>query len=498
MPPRACYISYWATTPFEIVNSVPASHPCAPHPISRERSNQLNPWLRLGVALALLIPACLAAQPVDRADLQALRAQVQQLEQQLKVLSRQLELKEEAAAAAAPSTPKVTINDKGYTLASSDAANSIRLRGLVQLDHRLFIDDGAGIVNNAFVLRRARMIAEGTLAKNYGWQLVTEFGGSSVSILDANLFVNLTKNLQLRAGKFKVPVGLELLQSDSWTFLNERSIVTNLVPGRDLGVQLSGELLAGRLNYAVGVFNGVADGATSTNTDFDEDKDVAGRVFATPFKADAGSPLQGLSFGIAGSMGRQKTAAGRPAQYRTDGQQTFFSYNAAVIADGQTWRISPQLDYRNGPFGLIGEYVKSVANLRPTATGQKTEISHTGWQVGAGFVLTGEDSSFNGVVPKTDFNLAAGTWGAFEVVGRYSRVDVDDAVFPAFAAPGASASGNRAVGVGLNWYWSKAAVLKLSVYQNSFDFSPLAPPVATAPVLRQDEQALITRFQFAF
>src|ERR1044071_8229526 len=97
------------------------------------------------VLLALALPGWGAAQPVDRAELQALRAQVQQLEQQLKVLSRQLELKEEAAA---PTLAKVTVNDKGYTLASPDAANSIRLRGLVQLDSRLFFDDGGGILNN--------------------------------------------------------------------------------------------------------------------------------------------------------------------------------------------------------------------------------------------------------------------------------------------------------------------------------------------------------------
>src|SRR6185437_4582141 len=127
------------------------------------------------------------------ADLQALKAQVQALEQQLKVLARQIEIREEAAAAAAPTTPKITVNDKGFTLASPDSANSIRFRGLAQLDSRLFFNDGGGVVNNAFVLRRARIITEGTFAKLYSFQFVTEFGGSSVSIVDANLGVTLNK-----------------------------------------------------------------------------------------------------------------------------------------------------------------------------------------------------------------------------------------------------------------------------------------------------------------
>ncbi|MEO5957822.1 MAG: porin [Opitutaceae bacterium] len=450
------------------------------------------------LAAAVTFTVSLRAESVERAELQALRAQVQQLEQQLRVLARKLELKDEAAAAAAPTTPRITVNDRGATLASADAANSIRIRGLVQLDNRLFFDDAGGVNNNAFVLRRARMISEGQFAKNYGFQLVTEFGGSSVSILDANLTIGLTKWAQLRLGKFKVPVGHEQLQSDSWTFFNERSIVTNLVPNRDLGIQLGGDLAENRVNYALGVFNGLGDGGSTTNTDVDEEKSLAGRLFFTPFRSEAGSPVQGLGFGVSGSVGREKGTAARTGGYRTDGQQTFFAYNAAVIGDGRNWRVSPHFDYRNGSWGLLGEYVLSITNLRPTATGPKTEIQNKAWQLAAGYVLTGEDSSYAGVVPRTNFDLAAGTWGAFEVVGRYSNVKVDDVVFPAFASAAANAKEATGLGLGLNWYLGKATMLKMDYYQTDFKFNATAPAVPTAPVLRQDEKAFITRFQLTF
>lgn len=438
----------------------------------------------------------LNAAAADNADLQALRAQVQALEQQLRVLSRQIEIKEEAAAAAP--APKITINDKGVTFASADEANVIKLRGLLQLDSRLFFGDGAGTVNNAFVLRRARLITEGTFARNYGYQFVTDFGGSAASILDANFTVQLAPFAQLKIGKFKAPVGYELLQADSWTFFNERSLVTNLVPNRDLGLQLSGGLFEDRLAYAIGVFNGLGDGTNSTNTDFDNEKDVAGRVFATPFKNEAGSPLQGLSFGIAGSLGREKTTAGHTAGYRTDGQQTFFAYNSSVVTDGPNWRVAPQLDYRAGSFGLIGEYVRSVVNVRPVPTGPKAELSNTGWNVSAGYVLTGEDSSYTGVAPRTNFDLAAGTWGAFELVGRYSKLNVDDNAFPLFASAAANADEATSYGLGVNWFLSKTAMLKIDYYHTDFGFSALAPPVPTAAALRQDEKAFITRFQLSF
>lgn len=460
----------------------------------------IRPVLRSALAILPFLAGlpALRAQTHD-SEIEALRAQIQALDQKLKVLERKNELRDEAAAAAAPTTPKITINDRGFTLASADAANSIKLRGLVQLDSRLFFNDGGGLVNNSFVLRRARLISEGTFAKNYSFQLVPEFGGTgAVSIVDANFSVAVSPALQFKFGKFKVPVGLELLQSDSWTFFNERSIVTNLVPNRDLGVQASGDLLGGKLSYAVGLFGGLADGGSTTNADVDNEKDIAGRLYASPFKNDGGSPLQGLSFGVAGSIGRDKTAAGRTSGYRTDGQQTFFSYAATTVADGQNWRVSPQAEYRSGPLGLVGEYVVSTVNVRPSAAGAKTELQNKGWELGAGYVLTGENSSYAGVVPATNFDLSAGTWGAFEVVARYANVKVDDATFPTFASASTNADEASSVGLGVNWYLSKAVAFKIDYYQTKFGFNSAAPAVSATQLLRQDEKAFITRFQLAF
>ena len=438
-----------------------------------------------------LVPALialLALAPSLRADeLSQLREQLRALEKKLLVLERKQEIQDE----------RVAVTDKGVTVASADGANALKLRGLVQLDSRLFLSDH-GIVNNAFVLRRARLIAEGTLAKNFSFQLVPEFGGGSPAIVDANLGWTVTPQLQFKFGRFKSPVGLELLQSDSWTFFDERSIVTNLVPNRDLGLTASGEILNGTVSYTVGFVGGVADGASTTNTDFDNEKDVVGRIFATPFKNDPGLPLQGLSFGIAGSYGREKGTAGRTGGYRTDGQQTFFSYLAATFTDGPNWRLSPQFDYRHGSLGLQGEYVVSTVNVRASAAGKLTELQNKAWQLSAGYVLTGENSSSAGVVPANNFDLGKGTWGAFEVAGRYANLQIDDAAFPLYASPAANAGEATSFGLGLNWYLSKAVRFTFDYYQAKFDRAPGAPATLTNPVIRQDEKSLLTRFQVSF
>lgn len=455
----------------------------------------------------LVIPAMLAVMtltaglvPLRAADdadaeIKALREQIRLLDQRLHQLEQKQQLKEQEAAAASKAAPKVNVTDKGVTFASGDGANSVRIGGLVQLDSRLFFGDGGGIVNNTFVLRRARLISEATFNKIYSFQLVPEFGGSAVSILDANLSVAPSSLLQFKAGRFKVPVGLEFVQADTATFFAERSLVTNLVPSRDLGVQIGGSYRDGLVAYALGVFNGVADATSTSNVDFDNEKEVASRLFVQPFKGNPTSPWRGLGLGVAGSIGREKGPSAVTAGYKTDGQQGFFKYNSGVVADGRIWRLSPQGYFFSGPFGLLSEYVISTVNVRPGATGAKTALQHRAWQLAAGYVLTGEDSTFANVTPRRPFSWADGTWGAWQIVARYSDLKIDRNAFPLYASPATNAGQASSLGLGLNWYLSKTVRTSLDYFQTRFT-NPV--PISSVQILRQDEQALITRFQVTF
>ena len=446
-------------------------------------------------AVMMCASAVVFAQPVDRAELQALRAQVQLLEQQLKALTQQLEVRERAMDSVTPAA-RASADEKGYAISAADDTHRIRLGALLQYDARVFFDDGGGIVNSMFTLRRMRLVTDGRLAKRYGFQFVTEFGGSTVSILDANFTAELGDAAQLKIGKFKTPLGLEALQSDAATSFTERSMVAGLLPGRDLGIQLSGAPAKGRIEWTAGIFNGVADGATSTNVDFDEDKTLAARVMLLPWRTVADSPIRGLALGVAASEGRQKTAAGRTAGYRTDGQQTFFAYNPGVISDGRTWRVSPQVDYRWGPLGMMGEYVVTATNVRPAVSAPKSELKHTGWQLTTGYVFTGENLSYGQVSPRVDFNPSAGTWGAFALFARHAQVTMDDAAFPLFASPVNQAKSARSTALGFTWFLSRAVVFKFDYFQT--DFGLATPAVPISPVLRQDEKVFIGRLQLAF
>src|SRR5689334_5589625 len=351
-----------------------------------------------------------------------LKQQIEQLDRKVGILERNSNQKKEAVDLEGRTAPKMTFGESGFSLGSADGNFAVNLRGVLQLDSRTFFKDGGIKGNDGFLLRRARPIIEGTVFRDFDFVFVPDFGGSTVQIFDAYLNYRYTPALQVQLGKFKSPIGLEQLQADINLPFNERSLVTDLVPNRDLGVELHGELFDGVVSYAAGIFNGIGDARNSNNADFEDDKEFAGRLFLQPLKRSESPALQGLGLGIGGSFGDSSTVNALPATtggttpgYVTDGQQQFFAYRNTVVASGRHWRISPQGYYYYGPFGLLGEYVVSSQHVQTNAL-NTASLNTTAWQITASWVLTGEDASFKGVTPNHPFNPSIGHWGAIQLV----------------------------------------------------------------------------------
>jgi len=172
----------------------------------------------------------------------------------------------------------------------------------------------------------------------------------------------------------QAPFGLERLQSATDLVFVERGLPANLVPNRDMGIQLSGDLAKNRLNYAIGVFNGTPDGGRVDAACHDA-KDIVARLFAAPLQPfPAGHPLRGLGVGLAASRGKQHGAL--PA-FKTAGQSTFFSYAANASASGFRTRLSPQLHYYYGAVGLIAEFVRSEQKRGMGGLGTRSPIGGT-------------------------------------------------------------------------------------------------------------------------
>jgi phosphate-selective porin OprO/OprP len=385
-------------------------------------------------------------------------------------------------------------NGKGFFIQSQDGNFQLRLRMLLQASARAFTSESGRTGFDSFYLRRARPIFEGTVYKNVDFRIVPDFGLGSTALQDGYIELKTFPQALLRMGKFKEPVSLERLQSGSDLLFVERSLTNNLSPNRDVGFQVSGDVLKTRLSYAIGAFNGVADNS-SVDADTDNDKDVAARLFAQPFRTKPGHPLEGLGFGIGASYG-QREASSSPT-YRSAGRTTLFRYGSGVIGTGEQLRLAPQFHYYRGPFGILGEYISSRQDVQRGL--RRATVDNRSWFVQASYVLTGERASFRSVVPRNNFDPKNGKWGAFEIAARYSDLSLDDDLFsggPAarFADPAASITGARAWTLGLNWYLNRNLKLQFNYERTDFDGNG----ILINGLRRDHEDVFLTQFQVAF
>lgn len=447
-----------------------------------------------GVATISLIAVAAAVFPYAPAHAQDGANTVQNLDQRIRILERKLELEKEAADTKAKDATTASASDKGFSLKKGDF--EFKFNALVQLDGRWFLDDArnnsantvpalqapsgfanlnTATVRNAetFVFRRIRPTFQGSIGKLVGYRLTPEFAGTGATIIDAYIDLKFDPAATVRVGKVKGPVGLERLQGGGATHFIERGLPTELVPNREIGVQLQGEFLEKTLSYTVGVYNGTQDGANTpdaSNGDGNGLSEVAARIFYEPVK--------GIGFGIAGSRGSKEGGTPRNYGAQPDALNSGIQYTANTVYDGAATRIAPQGYAYFGSVGFLGEYTISKQQLRNGAAGGANtfhdEISNEAWQLVSSFVLTGEDASFSGVKPKQPFEIGKPGWGAVELVARYGELEVDGqtnpaaATVPAFFVNG-STEAIQSYGVGANWWVNNNVRLALNYNKISFD-----------------------------
>lgn len=511
------------------------------------------------IAVAVGIALSPAVWAATQDDIEQLKQQVEELDQKIRVLERQQEIDKENAAAKAKATPSVAIDSKGFGIKSGDGANELRVNGYVQADSRWYTGGlspqgvTAGVTSpigsvaaatggvDTFLIRRARLQFSGTLGKYFDFWLEPSFDNGEAGLQSAYITANVAPEFKVQVGKFKVPFGLERLQSSANNSFVETAFTTGLTPNYEVGAQLLGTLFSGTTDYQLAVINGSALENVNTNgvagggnnsgsedADNNDAKGIVARLFVRPFQVTDIDALKKLGIGFAYLHDNdlvQATAYNNLVlpttitnvnlgSYRSPGQQTFFAYNGAnatavintnttaAYAVGSRDRWSPQANWYYGPFGLLAEYVRSSQDIArntisPVAaiTRNIQSVDNHAWQVLGSWVITGEDEAFgtsypgSTVVPKHPFDWRTGNWGAFEAVARYNEQDNDPDVY---LAPGATTAAQiaalqlanpataaqQARDIGLGLNWYFNRYVKL---QTSYDVTNFSGGGGTLP-----------------
>jgi phosphate-selective porin OprO/OprP len=395
--------------------------------------------------------------------------------------------------------------DNGFFLRSSDNRFNLRITGQIQADYRTFLDDVDFVDIDTFFLRRARLGIEADLLQYYEFRFLPDFGQGQAKIQDAYINVHYVDWLQVEAGKFKQPFSYEQLIQDRYVPTLERSMIDQLVPARDEGVMIHGQkLFRDRLDYAGSVSNGEINGDSDTN----DRKDVVGRVVVRPFNCEYCWPiLHLLQIGISGSVGIEEEPV-NPSTLKTPAGVPWFQFSPGVRADGRRERWSPEIAYFLGSFGAAAQYFGQEQRLRPAFTGPSSniieDVPFDGFYVLATYLVTGEERTAYSqqLRPIRDFNPC---WpfacpGAWELVARVSRLNVDDKVFAGglarLADPRRSAGGATELTVGFNWYLNAWVRTQFNWEHAWFDSDVRLGPGPEGLLDHQD--TLMLRFQIIF
>jgi phosphate-selective porin OprO/OprP len=169
---------------------------------------------------------------------------------------------------------------------------TIQLNGFLHFRYQEFEDSTR---KDGFDLRRARLDLNKEINKNWSFRLQLEAAGNGVRIFDANINYHPLETFSITAGQFKLPFSAESLeQAVKLNFINRSQAVEALVArgkdvlgnynGRDIGIQVAGNILKTNDHHLIDYYLGVFNGQGINTSDANSHKDICGRLVVHPVK----------------------------------------------------------------------------------------------------------------------------------------------------------------------------------------------------------------------
>jgi len=334
-------------------------------------------------------------------------------------------------------------------------------------------------------LARRRAGLSGHVTRYVEFELEREFD-STGRWRDAFVDVRALRALRLRAGHFKVPFSREQLTGAGHLDFIDRSRVADLLaPGRSAGVALHGRVFNRLLGYEAGTF--VRDGTRGALPGRQRSEPtLAARLTVRPDGARRTKGSTGtLEIGVAAatselSEGRSSLAG------RLTSRDVFFP---PVLVSGRRRRVGGDLDWRPGPFGVRGEFLRADdARQHQGLLGDTPPpLRAQGWYLSGAWAVAGR----KGHAAANDGYAVHGLSG-LELAARVEQIS--------FGTPGAAADhvwtpratqlsrvSDRVVTLGINWTLNRIVRIQADAVREAVDsrargVAPAAP--AWSPAIR--------------
>jgi phosphate-selective porin OprO/OprP len=235
-------------------------------------------------------------------------------------------------------------------------------------------------------IARRRVGIEGRVRRILEYQIEYELGAREWR--DVYLDYRQFTAVQVRAGMFKMPLGLdENTSATSIDFVYRAAVSSRLAPGRDRGVSVHGRVLKKMVSYEAGVFANDGDNARpASSTRVFGARTIAARVQVRPFRHST-SPMRDLQIG--GALATSNVPLGFPGvRARTVFGRSF--YNSNVWVQGRRQRSGVEARWQLGRASLQSEYIRLTDERRGQSVedGDLSPLMAHGWYVSGVYRMT--------------------------------------------------------------------------------------------------------------
>jgi phosphate-selective porin OprO and OprP len=354
------------------------------------------------------------------------------------------------------------------------ASPEFNLRGRLHMDYAVHDEDEVPL-SDGVLNRRARIGVQGTLDDEWFGLIEYDFAENGTSAADLILSRRFGSGT-LKIGHFKVPMGFdELSSTNTIPFIERAAPNAAIVDARRLGVGY--DYFSGALGFQGMVYSRAI--GSGNNPAGDEPIGIAGRFIYAPKIGDGVLHL-GASVAYEDLQDFSERRYRARPESNVDGGRLV---DTGTITDASsTTKFALEAYWQGGPFSALAEYYALSVDRDAGA-----EPDFDGWYVQGSWFLTGENRSYRngtyrGVTPKQ-----AGR-GAWEVVARYSTVDLTDVGF--------QGGEQDIITLGLNYYQS--ANVRFMLNYIMVDVTDSAATVNGVVAGDDSPNILLARAQFSF